>query len=261
VFSRELTIIEATPLLGVSYRQAKRLTGRYRAEGRTALVHANTGRRSNRAVPEAHRERVLALVGTHYGGRVARGPGQRFGPTLAAEHLWTDHGVLVAASTLARWMRINADEIEQGTDGCGLPTFALALDAVADGCARFASVASQDGSAPAMIVQAMGGHPEFVAGTDCLDTELMRIAKGRLFAKVGAEGFYCAGVPSMKLGFALKVEDGAKRAAEAALLAVLHRMGVLSTDELSLMARYATPDILNTRQELVGHIRTRIEFE
>jgi L-asparaginase II len=164
-------------------------------------------------------------------------------------------------STLARWVRINADEIEQGIDGCGLPTFALALDAVAEGCARFASVAAQDGSAPARIVQAMGGHPEFVAGTDRLDTDVMRIAKGRLFAKVGAEGFYCAGTPSMKLGFALKAEDGARRAAEAALLAVLHLMGVLSTDELSLMARYATPDILNTRQEVVGRIRTRIEFE
>jgi L-asparaginase II len=164
-------------------------------------------------------------------------------------------------STLARWMRLNADEIEEGIDGCGLPTFALALDAVAEGCARFASVATQDGSAPARIVQAMQRHPEFVAGTDRLDTEVMRMAKGRLFAKVGAEGFYCAGVPSMKLGFALKAEDGAKRAAEAALLAVLHSMGALSTDELSLMARYATPDILNTRQELVGRVRTRIEFE
>jgi L-asparaginase II len=164
-------------------------------------------------------------------------------------------------STLARWMRLNADEIEQGIDGCGLPTFALALDAVAEGCARFASVASQDGSAPARIVQAMGGHPEFVAGTDRLDTDVMRITQGRLFAKVGAEGFYCAGVPSMKLGFALKAEDGARRAAEAALLAVLQRMGALSTDELSLMAKYATPDILNTRQELVGRVRTRIEFQ
>jgi L-asparaginase II len=163
-------------------------------------------------------------------------------------------------SALARWMRINADEIEQGTDGCGLPTFAVALDAVAEGCARFAAAATQDGSAPAKIVQAMGAHPEFVAGTDRLDTDVMRVARGRLFAKVGAEGFYCAGVPSMKLGFALKAEDGAKRAAESALLAVLHRMKALSTDELNLMARYATPDILNTRQEVVGRVRSRLEF-
>ncbi len=79
--------------------------------------------------------------------------------------------------------------------------------------------------APAQIVDAMVRHPEFVAGSNRLDTDLMRVAKGRLFAKVGAEGFYCAGVPAMQLGIALKVEDGAKRAAEPALLAVLRRVG------------------------------------
>ena len=78
------------------------------------------------------------------------------------------------------------------------------------------------------IFDAMVKHPEFVAGTDRLDTDLMRVAGTRLFAKVGAEGFYCAGVPSMKLGVALKVEDGAKRAAEPALLAVLRRIGAIS---------------------------------
>src|SRR5436309_12721033 len=105
VAAGELTIQEATPLLDVSYRQAKRLTARYRERGRRGLVHGNTGRRSNRALPPAQRERVVALVRTHYGGSVARGPGQRFGPTLAAEQLWTDHGVQVAVSTLSRWMR------------------------------------------------------------------------------------------------------------------------------------------------------------
>lgn len=164
-------------------------------------------------------------------------------------------------STLAQWMRINAGNMELGVDGCGLPTFALALDAVAEGCARFSSVAAQHGSGPARIIQAMTRHPEFVAGTDRLDTDLMRMANGRLFAKVGAEGFYCAGVPSMKLGFALKAEDGARRAAEAALLAVLQRMRAIDAEELSLMVRYSAPDILNTRQEVVGRVRTRIEFE
>lgn len=105
VVAGELTISEATALLGVSYRHAKRLTARYRVEGRKGLVHRSTGRRSNRTVPESYRTAVLALVTAHYGGSVVRGPGQRFGPTLTAEHLWSDHGLLVAVSTLARWMR------------------------------------------------------------------------------------------------------------------------------------------------------------
>jgi len=105
VIAGELSVREATPLLGVSYRQAKRLVTRYRVHGRKGLVHRNTGRRSNRAVPDAHRAQVLALVRRHYGGAAARGPGQRLGPTLAAEHLWSDHGMLVPVTSLTRWMR------------------------------------------------------------------------------------------------------------------------------------------------------------
>ncbi len=105
VVAGDLTLQEATPLLAVSYRHAKRLVARFRARGRQGLVHGNLGRRSNRALPEDYRTTVLELVRTHYGGRAERGPGQRFGPTLAAEHLWLDHGVLVPVMTLQRWMR------------------------------------------------------------------------------------------------------------------------------------------------------------
>ncbi len=163
-------------------------------------------------------------------------------------------------TTLERWMRVEPDEVEAGVDGCGLPTFALALDAVSEGCARFAATAAEHGSAPERIFQAMAGHPQFVAGTDRLDTELMRATGGRLFAKVGAEGFYCAGIPAMKLGVALKAEDGAKRAAECALLAVLHQIDAVTTAELNTLRAYAEPAVMNTRQEIVGAVRARLSL-
>ena len=163
-------------------------------------------------------------------------------------------------TTLERWARIDADEVEQAVDGCGLPTFALALDAVAEACARFAAAAADRQSAPGTIFAAMTAHPEFVAGTDRLDTDLMRAARGRLFAKVGAEGYYCAGVPEMHLGFALKVEDGAKRAAEPALLAVLHHFDALGSTALENLGGYLHPEVLNTRGEVVGTIRARLDF-
>jgi L-asparaginase II len=73
----------------------------------------------------------------------------------------------------------------------------------------------------------MTRFPELVGGTGRLCTELMRVGGGRIFAKVGAEGVYCAGAPGAELGIALKVEDGARRAAEPALLAVLRLLGLL----------------------------------
>jgi hypothetical protein len=101
----DVPLVEAARMLDVSYRQAKRLYARYKRGGAKALVHGNAHRRSNHARPIAERERVVTLVQMHYSGGAAQGPHQRFGPTLAAEHLWEDHGILVPVPTLRRWMR------------------------------------------------------------------------------------------------------------------------------------------------------------
>jgi len=163
-------------------------------------------------------------------------------------------------TTLTRWMRIDASELAHGIDGCGLPTFAIALDAVAEGCAKFSAAVADHDPGPSAIFTAMARHPEFVAGTDRLDTDLMRIAETPLFAKVGAEGFYCAGIPSLRIGVALKVEDGSKRAAEPALLAVLRHLDAISRTELDRLTKYFAPEILNTRDEVVGSIRVNLQF-
>lgn len=93
----------AAQQLGLSYRQAKRLCARFRTRGHVGLRHGNLGRRSNRAWPAVEEEAVLTLIRQHYTGP-REGRGERFGPTLAAEHLWTDHGHVVPVPTLRRWM-------------------------------------------------------------------------------------------------------------------------------------------------------------
>jgi len=98
--SRQLRVVDAAALMRVSYRQAKRLWRRYREEGAAGLKHRSAGGRSNRAYAESFRRRVLGLVREKYGGAV----GERFGPTLAAEHLRTEDGQGVDAETLRRWM-------------------------------------------------------------------------------------------------------------------------------------------------------------
>jgi len=100
VKAAELKQVEAAEILGLSYRQVKRIYGKYLEGGAKALVHGNAGKPSNRAWPSKERKRVLRLVEKHYGGD----PGKRFGPTLAAEHLAEDHGLEVDAETLRRWM-------------------------------------------------------------------------------------------------------------------------------------------------------------
>ena len=96
----ELKLTEAAELLEISYRQAKRLKKRYGEGGGQALVHGNVGRVSNRAKSPEVRKRVLQLVRENYSGE----PHERFGPTLAAEHLQQDHDLEISVRTLRRWM-------------------------------------------------------------------------------------------------------------------------------------------------------------
>jgi hypothetical protein len=84
----------------VSYRQAKRLYRRYRAVGALGLKHRSAGRPSNRSTDARTQRRVLVLIREKYSG----GVDERFGPTLAAEHLASEDGIAVDHETLRRWM-------------------------------------------------------------------------------------------------------------------------------------------------------------
>jgi len=99
VKSGELKLVTAGAVMGVTYRQAKRVWQRYRVEGDAGLVHRSRGRPSPRRKPPELRQRVLARYAQRY---------PDFGPTLAAEYL-AGEGLAVDHETLRRWL------IAQGT--------------------------------------------------------------------------------------------------------------------------------------------------
>ena len=188
---------------------------------------------------------------------------------LAAAHGWPLRGYHEAEhpvqqrmlEEIAHWSSVPADRIDVAVDGCGVATFALPLNTLALTFARLAVTTRSPESAAARLIHAMQAFPELVGGTGRLCTELMRTTRGRIFAKVGAEGVYCAGVPGAEIGVALKVEDGARRAAEPALIEVLRLLGLLTEEEMGDLDRYAGPDVKNTRGEIVGSLRSRIALE
>jgi transposase len=95
-----LALVEAATVMGVSYRQAKRLWQAFKCGGAKALRHGQAGRPSNRRTSADLRQRVLRLIRQKYSGDVAT----RFGPTLVAEHLASEDGLTIDHETLRRWM-------------------------------------------------------------------------------------------------------------------------------------------------------------
>ena len=87
------TLVEAAERMELSYRQSKRLWKRYAKHGAAGLVHGSAGRSSNRAKPKKIRAKVVRLIRQKYAGAV----GERFGPTLAAEHLASEDQIELSA--------------------------------------------------------------------------------------------------------------------------------------------------------------------
>lgn len=183
---------------------------------------------------------------------------------LAKHHGWEPRGYHeIAHRVQQRILRelegytgISGNEMGFGTDGCGVPSFAVPLAHVATAYAR---LAASDAKGPKTIVAAMQLHPEFVAGTGRLDTELMRQYRGTLLVKVGAGGVYAGAIVPRGWGFALKVEDGDNRAAMVALMAVLEQLGVEPPPSTTVPEARELP-IKNTRGDRVGVVRAEGEI-
>jgi transposase len=93
--SKQITQAKAAERMGVSERWVRKLLGRRRRHGDRVVVHGLRGRRSNRRLPEALRKRVLGLIAREY---------KDFGPTLIAEYLQSEHGMVVGKETVRKWM-------------------------------------------------------------------------------------------------------------------------------------------------------------
>ncbi|WP_284165924.1 asparaginase [Frigidibacter sp. SD6-1] len=144
-----------------------------------------------------------------------------------------------------------------GIDGCSAPNFATSVQALARSMSYFAA-AREDGDARARaafrLTRAMGRHPDLVAGEGRACTNLMRAMGGRVSVKTGAEAVFIAILPEQKCGVALKIMDGGTRAAEAAITAILVRLGALDPAD-PVVAKYLSGPQKNWRGFTTGELR------
>jgi L-asparaginase II len=171
------------------------------------------------------------------------------------EYLEIDHPVQVAVRAALGETTEEACEA-YAIDGCSAPNFAITLTGFARALARFAAAPETHGArgkAMVRLVTAMVTHPEYVAGDGRACTRLMHAMGGRAAVKTGAEGVFAAIVPELRLGMAVKIEDGAGRASEAVIAALLVRAGVLAPDDPEAR-RFMHGPILNRRGIETGHL-------
>ena len=144
-----------------------------------------------------------------------------------------------------------------GIDGCSAPNFATSMLGMARAMAFFASAGQRSDTMSEAAQQLVGGmiaYPELVAGDTRACTHLMRAAKEPLALKTGAEGYFVAILPQRGWGISLKIVDGATRASNSAIAALLVRIGVLDAENPEVI-RLLNPPVKNWDGLVTGEIR------
>lgn len=145
-----------------------------------------------------------------------------------------------------------------GVDGCSIPTYAMPLRNLAHGFAKMATGQGLEpvrAAASKRLMEACMAEPFYVAGTKRACTRLMQVAPGRIFAKTGAEGVFCAAIPEKGIAIALKCEDGTTRAAESMVAATLARFFAGEPEIQEKLMAQANHSMRNWNGLHVGDVR------
>ncbi len=165
-----------------------------------------------------------------------------------------EHGVQQRVlGTLESMTGLDLGAAPRGIDGCGIPVIAVPLGNLALAMARLADPADQPEprqAACARIRAAMAAEPFMVSGSGQFCTRVISETGGRALVKTGAEGVFCGALPESGLGIALKIDDGAGRAAEVAMAGLLARFGPLDAAH-----ELRAPQLHNRAGARVGELR------
>jgi L-asparaginase II len=190
--------------------------------------------------------------------------GKHAGMLLACEHKgWplesytsVDHPLQIQIKALIEQLcetRLDIDAC--AVDGCSAPTWAMPLQALALGFARYGkpdALPPELADACRELREDCTHFPVMIAGTGRLSTKILSAFGEEIFIKGGAEGVYAGCLPHAGVGFAVKIDDGSRRAAELVSVKLLAKL--LPEAEKTLTKLHPVA-LRNWRGLIVGEVR------
>jgi len=164
---------------------------------------------------------------------------------------------VTSAISLVTGVQLN--ESQACVDGCAIPAFSMPLVSVATG---FARLGTGDGLSPLLarsaerIRTAIVQNPLMLSGEGTVDTCITAECHGEVFVKSGAEGVMASSIPALGYGLAVKIDDGAQRAATAVmanlLLQTLQKHEIATADAIGALTGHARFRLRNWNGTTVG---------
>ena len=141
-----------------------------------------------------------------------------------------------------------------GVDGCTLPNPLIPLKKFALAAAQISDFKklSENSNIAKRIFDSCTKFPEITGGTNSINCILTKLSKGRIFFKNGAEGVFVALIPEEKSALAVKIIDGAARAAEVAVAGLVSDLNIIDENELEKIKEKV---IKNSADQDIGRMK------
>ena len=144
-----------------------------------------------------------------------------------------------------------------GIDGCTLPNPLIPLKKFALAAARIFDYKSlnENSDIAKRIFDSCVKFPEITGGSKSVNCALTKLSKGKAFFKNGAEGVFVAIIPEQKSALAVKITDGAARAAEVAISGLISELKIIDEDQIE---KFKKRPVKNSTEQVIGYMNCLI---
>ena len=141
-----------------------------------------------------------------------------------------------------------------GVDGCTMPNPLIPLKKFAFAVAQLADYKklNEYSTIAKRIFDSCVKFPEITGGSKSINSILTKLSKGKIFVKNGAEGIFVAIIPEQKSALAVKIIDGASRAAEVAIAGLLSELKIINNEKINKIKKIP---IKNSANQIIGSMK------
>ncbi|MFM1898892.1 MAG: hypothetical protein RL577_1132 [Bacteroidota bacterium] len=175
------------------------------------------------------------------------------------DYLKPDHALqLSIRKMISLFYEMAEEDLKIGVDGCSAPIYGMPLrnQALAYLNLILPDRVTDDRSlhkACARVVEAVAQYPDLIAGSKRYCSDLIRITKGRIIGKTGADGIYSIAIPSEKIALVIKIDDGKMGPQYQVAHQLLSELNLLTAQEKQELEAYSRQPILNFAGNTVGY--------
>jgi len=149
-----------------------------------------------------------------------------------------------------------------GIDGCSAPQYAFPLQNLSTSMVNLIKnyIGNEDFSTSIkLLLDSILKYPQLIGGSKKFDSELMRITKGKIFSKGGAEGVLLFAHKEKKIGGVIKIIDGNERALPSATTEIFKKLSLVTKNEQQKLSDWNNQQIYNHAKIKVGKIYSQLK--